>query len=314
MKTFIKRLLFYMNMVSLHVFDQGRAELEALLNREVSATKEIRDYEIRCWMEGIKEQCDGKLPEGYTSETVESDLKEEPVFIYVRTDQDYFVGRGTHQAVLDLGNGLVAKGPIEKGKPTIEKVRERFSNILPFGWGRYKFTRETLDNLRGIFNGTDIIIPEVSFYLISWNDRKDSLIVSPNVSHAGLRDLANLLAGDIKPEFPPANVYVTPDLRESGKFNVKDYDEKVAETLINGLDVVRNFNSAFDYLMRRYVGNVDVATFDKAKGPYLKRKPHGPDFSSETAIRNMFLLQVPVDKKVKGRLVIGDVDHVSMFY
>jgi len=33
-------------MVSLEAFEEGRMELEALLNREVSATEDVRKYEI----------------------------------------------------------------------------------------------------------------------------------------------------------------------------------------------------------------------------------------------------------------------------
>lgn len=107
---------------------------------------------------------------------------------------------------------------------------------------------------------------------------------------------------------------ITEDLRDSGRFDVVDYDEEIAKSLVNGNQLVRDFNAAFEYLMQHYVGEENVDNVDNAKEPSLKRKPHGPDFSGETAIKNMFLLQVPVDRKEGGRLVIGDVDHVCMFY
>ena len=78
-------------MVSLEAFEEGRMELEALLNREVSATEDVRKYEIQCWIGGVKEEWMsvlGRTKEeaeeqfrDRTPQVVESDLKEEPVFI-----------------------------------------------------------------------------------------------------------------------------------------------------------------------------------------------------------------------------------------
>ncbi len=55
MEIFINSWLFY-GCVVLEVFEQGRKELEALLNREVSATEDVRKFEIQCWFEGVKEE------------------------------------------------------------------------------------------------------------------------------------------------------------------------------------------------------------------------------------------------------------------
>jgi len=302
-------------------FEQGRNELEALLNREVSATEDVRNYEIQCWIEGVKEEekqfsSDEEIEEifkDYTPEVVEFRLKEEPVFIYVRTDQDYFIGKGTHQAVLDLKNGLVAKGPSDRGKPTIWSVMKKYPTILPFGYGRYGFTKETVDHLKATFGGTDIVVPEISFYRVGWNKEKNRVVVSPNVYNAHFRDLGKLLVGEIEPEFPSPNVCVTTDLRESGRFRVLDYDEKVTRNLTNGDEIVKQFDSAYVFLMEHYDGDRDAENLDPSRGPYLARKPHGPDFSADTAIRNMFLLQVPIDREENGRLVIGDIDHVCLF-
>lgn len=282
----------------------------------------MRDYEIQCWIESIKQQNKEFLSnqeieqfcKDYTPEVAESRLKAEPVFIYVRTDQDYFLGKGAHQAILNLGNGLVAKGPIYHGKPTILEVMERFPHILTLGYGNYAFVNETIRTLNSVFGESKIVIPHFSLYRVGWNQQKDRVIVSPDVYHTCRRDLYELLSGKIDQPFPHPNVCITKNLTEEGQFEVVNYSEEVARNLVNGTELVRDFNFAFGYLMQHYVEkDVDVNILSKAKRPYLIGKPHGFDFSPDTAIKNMFLLQVPVDKKESGRLVLGDIDHVCLF-
>jgi len=140
--------------------------------------------------------------------------------------------------------------------------------------------------------------------------------VSSDVYNSRCRDAVKLVNGEIKPQFPSPNVCITTDIRASKRFRVSDYDETIVKDLVNGDDVMRWFGSAYALLMGYYescnLGN-GFENLDPDRGPYLQRKPHGSDFSVETAIRKMFLLQIPVDKKEEGRLVVGDIDHVVMF-
>lgn len=187
-------------MDSQDLFERGRKELEELLNREISATGDVRSYEIQCCIERMTEEA-RKIPseevvavllEGCVPEVVESDLKRAGDFIYVRTDQEYFIGRGSHQAALDLRDGLVAKGSIQRGTTSIRKVMEKYPAILPFCCGPYRFIKETVDQLGSFFMGTKIVVPKVSLYHAGWDQENNRVVVSPDVYNASYRDLVKL--------------------------------------------------------------------------------------------------------------------------
>jgi hypothetical protein len=124
-------------------FEEGRRVLEELLRGEVVRLAHVRSAELHAWNEGViarSLQLDvnpsseriNEVREKVLSHDFEHELKYEGEFIYVDTSMPYFVGQGTHQGVVSVGDEVVAKGRIDKAKPSFRAVPGRISFYTPF--------------------------------------------------------------------------------------------------------------------------------------------------------------------------------------
>lgn len=297
-------------MTRAHLFEQGRMHLEQTLNGEIPNAQEVVRETVRFWVEEVPEELRRRLSSKEVSYSdlaqAERNLKEDGTLIYVRNTPPWLVGRGEHQVVIDVGNGLVAKLPANNYP--IPKLGLHITTTFPgyahvgFGKTNYRFMQETIDNLRKL--GYEI--HDGQFYHGHWVGI-DRICVTPKVRHDTFRKRT-------KSEIPPPNIFITADLREGDKYKVIEYDDEQARQLPNGSVLVDIFKAGHSDFMQRFVPST-VGISEGVPGkipPYLLRKPHGPDCSPETAIRKMFLLQIPVNKGEEGKLVIGDLDHVLL--
>lgn len=328
-------------MVSDQLFEQGRRELEELLNRELAATEEVRNDDIKCWHFFLKDDWENLPVSDQELKQRESELKRMSGLIYIRTTEPYFVAEGSHQAILDVGNGLVAKvsyshpgsvvsraerfasmksglshmGRIMRGlhkvsdelDETYDSAREkklRESTYRKIGSNPLQHFPETLRLLEE--HGLDVM--PISLYRLVWSENR--IVVSPDIVTVPF---------DAPPEekdrqrYP--NIYLTPDLRENGRYKVVDYREDIARGLVNGDALISKFEDGYQKLLR-FESNTKSLIFEsstKSVGPYFSYNSHYSDKTAIGAIRKMFLLQVPMDKREEGKLVIGDFDHVCVF-
>ncbi len=100
-------------------------------------------------------------------------------------------------------------------------------------------------------------------------------------------------------------------LRENGRYQALDFEEELAKGLVNGNELIEQYQKQFDKLMAFY--NKERIYLKPDCEPFIVHNPHSDNIPEE-AIKRMFLLQVPIDKKEVGMLVIGDLDHIKVFY
>ncbi len=305
--------------------ESGRKELEALLNSETSATEMHRTKVIESWYRDIifdriivvrkgkvTHQPTRKKPRKVTYQSIRKNLQKARRLIYVRAHEPHIIGKGTHQLVIDVGNGLVAKVTYE-GKWVFY---EDDTEIIPVGRTSFSYMRETRDALLEM--GLDV--PPMNFYRIDWSGK--GVVDSPDAHHSSYGVLERRLrtpeeewlawfTQKISEEGRPPNVYLTLDLRENGRYRVAEYDEEQAKRLPNGNLIVRDFEKQFSVLLGLYQNFEQDEQMNCGK-PFLMYEPHKEN-TPEEAIRKMFLLQVPVDDKENGKLAVGDIDHVYVF-
>ncbi len=289
-------------------FEQGMKELEALLNREISATQNIRDEAIQ---RDYEEVIAGKIsltPEQlatFTPEDSEKRLKKLDRLLYFRIDQPCVVGRGTNQLALDVQNGLIAKIGVSS-----------IGRVVEVGRGLYQHMQETVTTLREL--GFDV--PEIRYARIRWEGNKVS--VNSDVEHGLYGEMSR--GGETrklvrKRPYNIPNVTFTVDLREGGKYEVVEFDREVATGLPNGASLIEQFAESSDKLVKLYDKYyhallASVESGEKlASGPFLHYSPHREGGEAEDAVRKMFFLQVPTTDGEEGKLVIGDIDHVYLF-
>lgn len=83
---------------------------------------------------------------------------------------------------------------------------------------------------------------------------------------------------------------VLPDLRENDRFIVADYEEDAVRGLPNARELSLKFESGCATLMDHYVSATEIYQgSQRNKTPYLMNRPHGRDYTPETAIRKMFM-------------------------
>ncbi len=292
-------------------FESARQRLETLLNREIAPTEEACKEEVRLYRKfRVEDLMQFDPPQGridvWTLERADEELRKEGALVYMRSDQSYFVGAGSHQAVIDLGSSLVAKSWFRSHPKWVSATEwNKYSTIHPFSKSKYFQMSETVDTLREL----GFAIPEVRFYRIFWD--QDRLKVSPDVhltSHEELQEDLRSYRKDgtfTVPRNRLPNVYVTVDLSESGQYSVVDYDESVVLKLPNGSCLKREFEEGCELLSRLYKNYKEKTS----RGPYLTFQPHQKDTLQE-AIEHAFLLQVPTDKNKQGKLVLADFDHI----
>ncbi len=290
-------------------FELGRRELEALLNREVSETASQQDETVGFWHE--KAKSDGFMLGGVDSENLIPKLVREWLInnkklLYLRTSISEIVGKGTHQAVIELGNRLVAKVPHR---------RTDWDNDDTFSIdGGYLFTKMTQDELVGL--GFDV--PPIKFYRITHNP--EGVVVSSDVAHENWGDQYrddSVNWGERRriSMYKCPDVCITSDLRENGRYKIVEYDEETARKSANGEVLIEQFNADFELLMDHlptegaYERANETLRLDK---PELQYEPHKLK-TPEEAIRKMFLLQVPMNENEEGKLVVGDIDHVYFY-
>jgi hypothetical protein len=75
---------------------------------------------------------------------------------------------------------------------------------------------------------------------------------------------------------------------------------QLAQELPNAIELAQSHDQTTSTLLGLFSGT----------NPQLKPLPHDTDYSPETAVRKMFLLQLPTNKNEPGKLVVGDFDHV----
>ena len=228
--------------------------------------------------------------------------------IVLRTTEPYFIAKGSHQVVIDIGNDLVAKLRYEKKFCSDE--------YLSVSWD-YDFLKDTADTLRSI----GLQVPELEFLRAEWNDNK--IEVSNNVSNDSYRRYLVQSQRFIKrtrkkpvycvdalmPKNLP-NVCIMNDLREGGRYQVFDFEEEIVKSLSNGEDIIREYERNFSQLMNIY--NKKRFYLKPDSEPFIEFDPHKSS-SPKEAIKRMFLLQAPTNKKDLGKLVMGDLDHIKVF-
>ncbi len=318
---------------------QSRQELEILLNKEVPITQNLRNDDIKSFQISNPELARENKPiTAEDLEKTEAEIKGYGGLIYIRTTEPYFIAEGTHQAVLAVGNGLVAKvgmsnptsiteaarkfASIESRLSSTERVWRSFSHFsderdeiydkayqqkikesiyLEIGLKTFQYFPETL----GILEEYGLKVVPFLLYRLSWNG--DKIIVSPDVFTSPY-NTPHEIKEDNREKFP--NIYLTPDLREGGKFQVVEYDENITKTVINGDELRTQFEDSFHKLLS-FESN--SKTGNGGIGPYFSFDDHIGDHTATGAIKRMFLLQVPMDKSEKGKLVVGDLDHAHVW-
>ncbi|MBU1976954.1 MAG: hypothetical protein KKA62_03315 [Nanoarchaeota archaeon] len=288
-------------------FEQGMKELEALLNREISATQNIRDEAIQKDYEEVLAGQISLTPEQlatFTPEDSEKRLKELDRLLYFRIDQPSVIGRGTNQLALDVQNGLIAKIGVSS-----------IGRVVEVGRGLYQHMQETVTTLREL----GFEVPEVRYARVRWEGNRVS--VNPDVEHGLYGEMSR--GGEtrklVKRPYNLPNVTFTVDLRENGRYDVVEFDPKVATKLPNSVSLVEQFAESSDKLVKLYDGYYPalLASVESgeqlAPGPFLHYSPHREGGEAKDAVRKMFFLQVPTTDGEKGKLVIGDIDHVYVF-
>lgn len=168
---------------------------------------------------------------------------------------------------------------------------------------RYQYISETRKELeKQGFN-----VPPLELYRFYWDG--DKIFVSSDVKSISQKDDRETYSKSF-PKFP--NICITIDLKEDRRFKVVDYEESIARSLINGDELIKQFNRDSERLFSYWKNYRSWCEDKKISGPYLLNDNHAIP-GQEEAIRKMFLLQVPVERKEPGKLVLGDLDHVYIF-
>jgi hypothetical protein len=101
------------------------------------------------------------------------------------------------------------------------------------------------------------------------------------------------------PEILANTVCITTDLRSGSRYFVKEYDPSIAETLPNGTELIDK-KEHFSERLRALDHHASLhVTFNRHLLGTL-----------EEAIDKAFLLQVPRQNGLPGKLVMGDFDHI----
>lgn len=283
--------------------EQGKMNLSYILNSEMERMASIADGMIDYYSEIHK--C-GK-------DSARFKLRDGSRLFLINQDQPYFISKGSNQAVIDLGNSLVAKGYYSsKGSDGLKEYMDMFPDVLHFARREYQYTRETIENLRKL----GISVPEAYFLRIGWLG--DRILVTEDVKHDKLRsvhddlDYHDLL--ELVETFP--NVFVTADLVENGKYKLVEYSEDDAKKAGNGEELIGSYRRNLDLLMSLpYIDkkNATASALEKLPSPAFSFDQHLDDKTREGAIKKMHMLQLPKKKSEPGKLIVGDVDHVYVF-
>jgi hypothetical protein len=280
-------------MVAVVDFEQGRKELEAFLNGEISATQNLQDKFVQRIHEEVKLR-ESFMESSYkktTSEETRENLRDNDQLIFVRKTSPEIIGLGTHQLVIDVGSGLVAKLPY-KG--------DRIKGYWPF----LKEAREELVRL-------GFSTPDIHYLRVCHGS--EGIVTSSEVVHDNRRNAFKPIDEEIDVVFTIENwpnAIITTDLREGGKYKVVDYTEEMVQSLVNRTEISDKFNLSY-----RVLGNLRSWYDETPKiddRPFFGYEPHLVK-TSEEAIKKMFLIQVPTDEREEGKLVIGDIDHIYLF-
>jgi len=307
---------------TLEAIEQGRKRLEEILNREIPLTQKRKKEIIIFWNnedilwdneDSFSEKQDS--PEKIASSRLktEKDLKKSGYLMCVRLNVEEVIGRGEHQLTIDVGNALVAKMNYEMGlsrrERTVQVARKPFSFMYN--------TREELVRL-------GLQMPPIQFFSVNW--KRDRIRVTPDVDYSSFGDSERALyglvnGGNLKRE-PYVRerrpcVYLTPDLREDGKYVVIDYNREAAKKLINGSALVEEFEQRTASLLQLYHNYIENIKNLNSGRTYLTFEPHKQNphvrNPAKKAIDKMFFLQVPVDATQPGKLIVGDIDQVYVF-
>ncbi len=274
---------------------EGLQKLKTILNEEFTATEGYRQEVINSIYDLI---VSGKLitpipKEKITLNKIRKLEEEDGGLVYIRSNHPSIVGKGEHQLVIGLGNNLVAK-VTHKGE----------NDIFAIGRKSYRFMKETKDVLSEI----GIETPEMAFYrfyLKSLNLKVNSKVWNDSRRQMYLDERASW---ELPQNVP--NICITPDLREGGRYDVVGYSEEIAKRLINRDFIISQFKG-----LSKKLGQVALEDPNTSQKPTLEYELHQIRSASfGTAISRMFLLQVPLDKKEEGRLVVGDIDHIYVYH
>jgi len=291
-------------MINKELVEEGRKNLEGVLNRETSAVSDFREKEINRFYEifmsgGVLTS----LPrEETTHESVKEILQRDGRLIYLRTNGKRLIGRGKHQVVIDVGNDLVAK---------ISYKKREYPNFIRIGSPPCQFIHETRETL----NEIGIEVPEMYFYRVEWDNNQ--IIVSSEINHGSYGEQLRKLRTPIEewseedPLDPLPNIYLTPDLRENGRYEVVGYINEYLRKLPNRDLIYKYYQETYSKLFSLYQ-NLEQDEELNGGEPFLLNSGH-KEHSIEKAIRKMFLLQIPKNPGEDGKLVVGDIDHIFIF-
>ncbi len=277
---------------------KGLQRLKTILNEEVAATENHRQEVIKSvyndvisgitYFSGKKEKA--------TPKKIRKILEEKIWLVYIKSNHPSIIGRGKHQLVIDIGNNLVAKTPYQK----------RSDGVFVIGRAPYPFIKET----KNVLSEINIETPEMNFYRFYLKGLNLKIFTKvKHFWHSSKRD--RYLDRGVFWEFLKncPNFCVTPDLRENGRYNVVDYSEENVKRLINKNFIISQFKD----LSKRLEKMVLDENYKPSQKIILEYESHYMD-SVEEAISKMFLLQVPKNLSEKGKLIVGDLDHIYAYH
>ncbi len=302
-------------MIDAKSLEQAKERLEEIINAERIATEDVKRKYIKEWYENIlwkrnvpQETLDFFSKTDLSDSTVRKYLLSDTRLLFVRETCPLLIARGSHQIILDLSEGLVVKVSYR------DLDRNGTFTIISDG-----FMQETRD----ILSSEGIPVQEVYACRIHWenNSTEEKIIISDgkDSSYGGLLrgryHLPYKLFNQLREKqlVHLSNGYITSDLREEGRYQVIDYSDEIARTLINYDEIKKQYDVIYEKLMQ-FANNTKEDENNFLSGKiYLIRSGHGFKDGPENAIKKMFLLQIPVDLSREGKIVMGDLDHVRVF-
>ncbi len=277
-------------------FEKGRLQLEIFLNREIIFTAAHQERIVQQLYEHYTKPQSG-LAQSVSKDRVRNLLRKKANLVILRKDIPELIGHGTHQAVIALDNGLVAKLP---HRDTNWQQDDVFSLC-----GSYCFTDTTQKELLKL----GLQVPMMQLYQI--HHTSDGITISSEVIHYNWGDQMRKWLNEEEVHInQEPNVCLTIDLRENGKFRVVDYNLHLAKSLANGDQLIRDYTAGCEVL--RNLARDGYYDHPPSNTLYFEYEPHKMD-TAEEAIEKVFLLQIPVDKNEPGKLVVGDIDHIYLF-
>ena len=212
-------------------------------------------------------------------------------FALIKTSEPYFLGRGEHQAVINLGNNLVAKiGYTKRGLKKYNETPENPTNIvISRGFPLIKTTH-------GIIEKSGLPIPKMELYRLQWGT--NGLSVVPDVINCATWDewIKGKKDALIDIKFP--KICITEDLRNNGQYIIKEATTEIINEVKNKEELTKEYDELLKKLLQI------------CKDKNFSFNQHS-DFSLCSALKHTMFILISDDGV--GKLVIGDFDHIQFW-